>query len=88
MPKVDASKSAPGQADYENAGCSACHSNAAIGAPVVGDKAAWDKVVSKGLEQVYSNGINGINAMPPKGGADISDEKFKQIIDYMINSSK
>jgi len=88
LPKVDASKSAPGQADYENAGCSACHSNAAIGAPVVGDKAAWDKVVSKGLEQVYSNGINGINAMPPKGGADISDEKFKQIIDYMINSSK
>lgn len=88
LPKADATKSVPGQADYESAGCSACHSNAAIGAPVVGDKAAWDKVVSKGLEQVHSNAINGINAMPPKGGADISDEKLKQIVDYMINSSK
>jgi S-disulfanyl-L-cysteine oxidoreductase SoxD len=88
LPKVDASKQVPGQVEYENAGCSACHANAAIGAPVVGDKAAWEKVTSKGLEAVYSAGINGINAMPPKGGADMSDEKFKEIVDYMINSSK
>ncbi len=88
LPKVDASKAIPGQAEYENAGCSACHANAAIGAPVVGDKDAWAKVTSHGLDKVYSNGINGINAMPPKGGTDISDDKFKEIVDYMINSSK
>ncbi len=73
---------------YE-ASCSACHSNAAIGAPVVGDKETWAEVVSKGIDTVYANGINGINAMPPKGGnMDLSDAQFKEIVDYMINSSK
>ncbi|MDC0933483.1 c-type cytochrome [Arcobacteraceae bacterium] len=78
----------PGQEAYNNS-CSACHGNAAIGAPVVGDKDAWEEVTSKGLDKVYHNGINGINGMPPKGGnMDLSDSEMKVIIDYMINSSK
>jgi cytochrome c len=78
----------PGQQAYENS-CSACHGNAAIGAPVVGDKSAWKEVMNKGLDKVYHNGINGINSMPPKGGnMDLSDEEMKTIINYMINSSK
>jgi cytochrome c len=68
--------------------CSACHSNEAIGAPVLGNKDAWAEVMSKGIDAVYANGINGINAMPPKGGADLSDDEFKEVVDYMINSSK
>ena len=64
----------PGQADYE-ANCASCHGNPAIGAPVVGNKDNWSTVMAKGIEQVYLNGINGINAMPPKGGTDLSDEK-------------
>ena len=78
----------PGQEAYENS-CSACHGNAAIGAPVVGDQEAWAEVISKGLDKVYHNGINGINGMPPKGGnMDLSDSEMKTIIDYMIDSSK
>lgn len=78
----------PGQVAYENT-CSACHSNAAIGAPVVGDKDAWAQVTAKGLDKVYHNAINGINSMPPKGGnMDLSDNEMKEIINYMINSSK
>ena len=77
-----------GQIAYENK-CSACHANDAIGAPVVGDKNTWDEVISKGLDKVYHNAINGINAMPPKGGnMDLSDEEMTVIVDYMINSSK
>ncbi|BAK72562.1 c-type cytochrome [Arcobacter sp. L] len=87
LPKVEDSSVQPGQAEYE-ASCSACHGNAAIGAPVVGDKNAWAKVTEKGIDKVYHNAINGINAMPPKGGTDLSDEKIKEVIDYMINSSK
>jgi len=87
LPKVEDNSVQPGQADYE-ASCSACHGNAAIGAPVVGDKNAWAKVTEKGIDKVYHNAINGINAMPPKGGTDLSDEKIKEVIDYMINSSK
>ena len=87
LPKIDASSIKPGQTDYES-NCASCHGNPAIGAPVLGDKAAWAKVIEKGIEKVYHNGINGLNAMPPKGGTDLSDEKMKEIIDYMINSSK
>jgi cytochrome c len=87
LPKVSTESVKPGQANYE-ANCSSCHGNPAIGAPVFGDKAAWGKVVAKGIDKVYHNGINGVNAMPPKGGTDLSDEKMKEVIDYMINSSK
>jgi len=77
-----------GQAGYEQS-CSACHANDAIGAPVVGNKDIWSEVVSKGLDKVYHNAINGINAMPPKGGnMDLSDDEMKKIVDYMINASK
>lgn len=77
----------PGQAGYDMY-CAACHANAAIGAPVVGDKEAWATLMEKGVDGIYSNGINGINAMPPKGGAGVSDDEFKQIVDYMIDASK
>lgn len=77
-----------GQKVYEES-CSACHSNKAIGAPLLGDKEAWSEVLSQGIETVYKNGINGINAMPPKGGnMDLSDEQFKKVVDYIIQSSK
>jgi len=77
-----------GMAQYE-ATCSACHANAAIGAPVVGDKEAWIEVMTKGLDTVTHNALNGINAMPPRGGnMDLSDDEMKIIIDYMIQSSK
>lgn len=69
--------------------CAACHDNKAIGAPVLGNKEAWATVLTKGIEKVYSNAINGVNAMPPKGGAmDMPEADFKAVVDYMINSSK
>lgn len=89
LPKVESTDSVkPGQATYE-VSCSACHDNAAIGAPLLGDKKAWETVLSQGIDKVYHNGINGINAMPPKGGnMDLTDDQMKEVIDYMINSSK
>jgi len=87
-PKKEDGNAHPGKAGYEANGCGACHDNAAIGAPVTGDKEAWAAVMEKGLDAVYTNGINGINAMPPKGGAGMSDDEFKVIVDYMIDASK
>ena len=87
LPKVEDNSVKPGQVIYE-ASCSACHGNPAIGAPVLGDKDAWSKVVEKGIDKVYHNGINGINSMPPRGGTDLTDDQMKEVIDYMINSSK
>ena len=69
--------------------CKACHGNPAIGAPVVGDKKAWAKVIAKGKETLYKHAIHGFNAMPPKGGnASLSDADVKATVDYMIKMSQ
>jgi S-disulfanyl-L-cysteine oxidoreductase SoxD len=89
LPKVENTQAiSAGQTIYETT-CVSCHGNPAIGAPVLGNKEAWAKVVEKGIDKVYNNAINGINSMPPKGGnMDLTDEQMKEVIDYMINSSK
>lgn len=75
------------KATYD-ATCSMCHGADGMGAPVVGDKKAWEKVTAKGMDTVYHNAINGINGMPPKGGTDIADTDLKAVVDYMISLSK
>jgi len=72
---------------YESS-CAVCHGAAGMGAPVFGDKKAWAAVVGKGMDTVYSNAINGVGGMPPKGGTDLPDDKFKAVVDYMISQSK
>jgi len=77
----------PGKAAYEN-NCVVCHKTDAMGAPAVGDKAAWVTTLKKGLDKVYANSINGVGGMPPKGGTTLSDDKIKEIVDYMVEASK
>jgi cytochrome c len=76
-----------GKAEYESS-CAVCHTDSSMGAPAVGDKAAWEKVKAKGLDAVLTNAINGFGGMPPRGGSDLSDAKMKDAVDYMINASK
>ena len=68
--------------------CMPCHGAEGMGAPVTGDKDAWAEVVAKGMETVYKNGLEGINGMPAKGGASVSDYELKLLVDYMIKESK
>ena len=76
-----------GAAAYEP--CAACHISGAAGAPIVGDTAVWAERLKKGTESLYSNAINGINAMPAKGGfANLSDNTVKAAVDYMLEQSK
>jgi len=77
----------PGKKAYD-ASCAVCHATDAMGAPAVGDKKAWSAALKKGLDKVYENGINGINGMPPRGGATLDDAKFKEVVDYMLEASK
>ena len=75
-------------ASYEN-NCMPCHGAEGMGAPVMGDKEAWTNIVThQGMPTVYKNGLNGINGMPAKGGASVSDDEFKLLVDYMIDHSK
>jgi cytochrome c len=67
---------------YES-GCTMCHGSGV--APGAGDKAGWEPFLKKGREQVVKNGLQGTNmGMPAKGGASLSDEEFKQVVDYIL----
>jgi len=86
--KADAKAEHPGKAIYDKS-CAMCHATDAMGAPAVGDKAAWDALLKKGKDSIYHNAINGKGGMPPKGGAmALSDDQVKQVVDYMIEASK
>lgn len=72
-----------------NTSCMACHTTGAAGAPKIGDAAAWDERLGKGIEEVYANAINGINGMPPKGTCmSCSDEEIEATVDYIVENSK
>lgn len=79
------SKTEKGSAKTYESSCAICHKDDSMGAPIAGDKKAWDEKITKiGIDKIYENGIKGINAMPPKGATDISDDEFKKVVDYMI----
>jgi len=83
----DAKPEHPGKAGFEKS-CALCHATDSMGAPEIGNKEAWAKVLKQDIETVYANAINGKNAMPPRGGSSFNDDEIKQIIDYMIEESK
>ncbi|ALM54340.1 c-type cytochrome [Halomonas huangheensis] len=73
-----------GQAVYESV-CFACHDTGAANAPKRGDAATWEPRIAEGMETLYDHAINGLNAMPPKGGnPKLSDEEVKAAVDYMV----
>ena len=66
--------------------CNACHGTGLLGAPKIGDTAAWKERADHqgGLDGILAKAITGINAMPPKGTcADCSDDELKGAIKEM-----
>lgn len=74
---------ARGKTVYE-AHCAACHTTGVADAPKPGDKAAWEKRVTKGFDTLVADAAKGMGAMPPKGGADISDAEFADAVAYLF----
>lgn len=67
--------------------CVACHAAGVANAPKLGDQAAWAPRLEKGPDGLTSSVINGLGAMPPKGGAaQLSDADIKSIVSYMIST--
>ena len=72
-----------------NDNCKLCHATDSMGAPAVGDIAAWHEVTAKGMDKVIYNAINGMGGMPAKGGnEDLIPSEVKEIVDFMVESSK
>ena len=66
--------------------CNACHGTGVLGAPKIGDTAAWKERADHqgGLDGILAKAISGINAMPPKGTcADCSDDELREAIKKM-----
>lgn len=71
-----------------NANCVSCHGAGVLGAPKVGDKAAWGPRIAQGKDTLYTHALNGFKMMPPKGGnAALKDEEVKAAIDYMVSKA-
>ena len=68
--------------------CSACHATGVLGAPKIGDKAAWAPRIAQGIDALTANAIHGKGAMPPKGGSSASEAEIKAVVTYMVNASK
>ncbi len=68
--------------------CITCHSIGLAGAPKFGDKASWEPYIKTGLDTMLQKAISGVNAMPPRGGSQASDEELKAAIQYMVDAAK
>lgn len=72
-------------AEKYNRSCFLCHANPDAKAHLVGDKAAWDRLLKeKGMPLLLTHVKDGFNTMPPKGQcADCTDAEFEALIKFM-----
>ena len=74
-----------GEAVYTN-NCAACHATGAAGAPKFGDAAAWGTRIAQGYDVLVKHAIEGIRAMPARGGnPDLDDVEVARAVVYMAN---
>jgi cytochrome c5 len=68
--------------------CAACHASGLAGAPKISDTAGWGPRISQGYATLLKHAIEGIRAMPPKGGnPDLDDVEVARAVVYMANQS-
>ncbi len=66
--------------------CAACHTSGAAGAPKLGDAGAWAPRIAQGYDTLLKHAIEGIRAMPAKGGnPDLDDVEVARALVYMAN---
>jgi cytochrome c5 len=65
--------------------CATCHASGALGAPKLGDAAAWGPRVKTGVEALLSSALKGKNSMPAQGGGEFSDFEVHRAVVYMAN---
>jgi cytochrome c5 len=74
-----------GDAVY-TANCASCHAAGMAGAPKVGDAAAWSARIAQGYDVLVKHAVEGIRAMPAKGGnPDLDPLEIARAVVYMAN---
>lgn len=68
--------------------CAACHDSGAAGAPKLGDNAGWSARLAQGYDTLVKHAIEGIRAMPAKGGnPDLDNVEVARAVVYLANKS-
>jgi len=68
--------------------CAACHDSGMAGAPKTGDNGAWGARLAQGYDTVLKHAIEGIRAMPAKGGnPDLDNLEVERAVVFMTNKS-
>lgn len=73
--------------------CQTCHTNAATGAPVITDKAAWKDRLAEGEDTLVKHALEGFTGkkgvMPAKGGnPSLSEAQVKATVEWMMSQVK
>ena len=72
-------------ASVYNGLCAACHNSGAAGAPILGSDVMAARAEERGLDGLVYNAINGINAMPARGGNPaLTDEQIRAAVEFML----
>jgi cytochrome c5 len=68
--------------------CAACHDSGMAGAPKTGDNGAWGARLAQGYDTILKHAIEGIRAMPAKGGnPDLDNLEVERAVVFMTNKS-
>src|SRR5687768_5003270 len=67
--------------------CSACHMTGAVGAPKMGDEAAWSARIKTGFDALLNSSLKGKGNMPAQAGGDHSDFEIARAVVFMANKS-
>lgn len=68
--------------------CAACHDGGLAGAPKTGDTGGWAARLGQGYDTLVKHAIEGIRAMPAKGGnPDLNDVEVARAVVFMANKS-
>lgn len=65
--------------------CKTCHDAGVAGAPLTGSDQMAERATAKGLDGLVQSAINGLNAMPPRGGnPTLTDAQIQAAVEFML----
>jgi cytochrome c5 len=65
--------------------CATCHAVGVAGAPIPGSEQMAARTAERGLDGMVQNAINGLNAMPARGGNPaLTDEQILAAVEFML----
>lgn len=67
--------------------CATCHAVVGTGAPLTGDREAWQPLLAKGMDTLVEHVRRGFGRMPASGLClACSDQQYRALIEFMANA--